>query len=41
MAFKRGMTVDVGIAYVFMPSRADDLDLDARSQWHGRGKKSA
>ena len=36
MAFSLGMTVDLCMSYNF-----DDLDLDARSQWVGKGKKAA
>ena len=40
MAFKLGMMVDLFIAY-YAHGHVDDLDLDARSQWLGRVKKSA
>ena len=39
MAFKLGMTVNLCMAYNTHVC-FDDLDLDARSQWHGRRKKS-
>ena len=40
MALKLGVTVDLRMAY--MPILIlMTLDLDARSQWLGRGKKSA
>ena len=35
------MTVDVCMAYIYADARLDDLDIDARSQWVGKGKKSA
>ena len=38
MAFKLGITVDLGMD---AHARFDDLDLDARSQWVSKGKKSA
>ena len=42
MAFKFGMTVDLFMAYnMLIHVRVDDLDLDARSQWVGKGQKSA
>ena len=45
MAFKLGMTVDLCMAYIYIyiyaHVRLDDLDLDARSQWVGKGKVSA
>ena len=41
MAFKLGMTVDLCLAYNYADARVDDLGLDARSQWLGRGGKSA
>ena len=37
MAFKLGMTVDL-LRGIY--ARFDDLDLDARSQWVGKGKQS-
>ena len=43
MAFNLGMTVGKlvhGIYYTLI-TRVDDLDLDTRSQWVGRGNKSA
>ena len=40
MAFKLGMIVDL-CAYILYVAHFDDLDLDARSQWVGKGKKSA
>ena len=36
MAFKHGMTVDLCIAYA--QACVNDLDLDARSQWVGKGR---
>ena len=36
MLFKCGMTIDLCMADA--DARFDDLDLDARSQWVGRGK---
>ena len=36
MAFKLGVTVDS----IYAHDRFDDLDLDARSDWVGKGKKS-
>ena len=38
MAFKLGMAVDLCMAYYADP-RFDNLDLDTRSQWLGRGKQ--
>ena len=40
MAFKLGMTEDLCMAY-YGHARFDDLDLDARSHWLGRGQNSA
>ena len=40
MVFKFGIKVDLCMAY--MPhARFDDLDLDTRSEWVGRGERSA
>ena len=40
MAFKLGMTVGGRLTHgIYARARVDDLDLDARSQWVGRGKK--
>ena len=39
MAFKLGTMVDVCTAYNY--AQFDELDLDGRSQWVGRGKDSA
>ena len=39
MAFEFGMKVDMGQLYAH--GRLDDLDLDVRSQWLGRGTNSA
>ena len=36
--FKFGMTVDFWMPYNYAHARFDDHDLDARSQWVGRGK---
>ena len=41
MAFKLGMETDVCMAYLLSHTRFDDLDLDARPQWLGRGTHSA
>ena len=41
IAFNLGMTVDLCMAYNYAHARFDDLDLDARSQWDGRGKISS
>ena len=43
MAFKLGMMVDLHMAYlyIFFHAHFDDLELDSRSQWAGRGKKLA
>ena len=38
MALKLGMAVDLCMAYYADP-RFDNLDLDTRSQWLGRGKQ--
>ena len=38
MAFKLGMTVDLYGA-IYPHADFDDLDLDARSQWIGKGNK--
>ena len=38
MTFKLGMTVDLCKAYY---ARVNDLDLDGRSKWLGRGKNAA
>ena len=40
MAFKCGMAVDLCMPS-YAHTRFDDLDLHERSQWLGRGKKSA
>ena len=40
MAFKFGMTVDLCMAYN-VQACFDDLDLDAKSHWVGRGNTSA
>ena len=37
MAFELGTTVDLSCAH----TRFDDLDLDERTQWLGRGNNSA
>ena len=39
ITFKLGMTVDLWMPYAH--ARFDDLGLDARSQWVGKGKTSA
>ena len=39
MTFKLGMAVDLIMQVIFVHSRFDDLDLDARSQWNGKRKK--
>ena len=39
MASKLGMTVDLCMTYIYAHASADDLDLDARLQWVGKGKK--
>ena len=37
---KLGMTVDLCMAHgIYAHARFDDLDLEARSQWVGKGKK--
>ena len=42
MAFKLGMTVDLCMAHIMlMLMPGDNLDLDARPQWVGKGKRSA
>ena len=41
MAFKLNRTVDLCVAYHYAHARFDDLDLDAGSQWLGRGQNSA
>ena len=41
MAFQLGMTVDLGMAYIYAHAHVDDLDLDTRSQCVGKGKQSA
>ena len=38
MAFKLGLTVDLCMD---IHARFDELELDAKSQWVGKGKKSA
>ena len=38
ITFKLGMTVDMYAIYAH--ARFDDLDIDARSQWVGKGHKS-
>ena len=42
MAFKFGMAIDLSIIWhiIYAHARFDDLDLDARSQWVGKRKKS-
>ena len=39
ITFKLGMMVDLWMPYAH--AHFDDLDLDARSQWVSKGKKSA
>ena len=39
MAFNLGITVDVSHS-ISAHTRFDDLDLDARSKWVGKGKNS-
>ena len=39
MAFNLVMTVDLCMTYMLMIDRFDDIGLDARSQWVGRGKE--
>ena len=41
MTFKLGMTVNLCMAYIYAHACVDNLDLDATSQWVGKGKKSA
>ena len=41
MAFKFGKTVDLCMEYNYAHARFNDLDIDARSHWVGRGKTSA
>ena len=42
MAFKLGMPVDgLCMAYNYVHARVDDFELDAKSQWVGKSKKSA
>ena len=41
MAFKLSMKVDLIMYGIYTPGHFDDLDLDARSQWLGRGTNSA
>ena len=41
MAFKLGVTVDLCMAYNYAHANFDDLDLDVRSQWVGKGKKKS
>ena len=40
MAFKLCMAVDLCMTYNYAYARVEDLDLDARSQWVGSGKKN-
>ena len=40
MEFKLGMTIDLCMVYIYAHAGFDDLDLDARSQGFGSGKKS-
>ena len=42
MAFTLGRTVAVCMAYKYYAhARVDEIDLDAKSQWVGKGKISA
>ena len=41
MRFTLVMMVDLCMAYIYAGAHFDDLDLDARSQWFGRGNNSA
>ena len=41
MTFKLGTTADLCISYKYAHARLHEFDLDARSQWVGRGNKSA
>ena len=41
MAFTLGVTVDLCMTCMHAHARFDDLDLDARSQWAGKGNQSA
>ena len=41
MASILGMVVDLGMAYIYAHASFDDRNLDARSRWVGKGKKSA
>ena len=41
MAFTLGMTVDMYMHGIYAHAHFGDLDLDAKSQWNGKGKKSA